>query len=1022
MRYFSTKLRLQTLSVLFMMVFGIQLFFSSTDPGRFKYNPNRLIIKNDNKESYFSPPSPSSEGDFPIIPTTIPNLSLGLIDNTAEITGLTQHLTTENITDSRPSSILATYWATLLMDDLSPTTLTQISAGIESFLLGQYNPTTQQFEEPIQYEFYNTNFGEGASLLKAPYTPEIIHSMAIILLAKLNRLESNFDQPIRDTWATQLLALQNTDFGFGTLHSPNSTLVETYYITYAVSALNNFAFGTFSPVQRQNIANFIAGKQRTSDWAFGGIGSFGEYDSVDYQFAGWENFMASWYALKTMEITGANTSSLKQPFIDFLTGSNLYNTQKNCFYAEYNQRLQTQIATYYGTAIIGDCLKMLDAESAFPSLTDAKITLLNSTRYNQTSSSTGENYFYRTSQVTSNDLLNQYLAVNYLKKSNLLGNLADENNNLQQLTETCQKFFTAESGASYIPNYEFSPSGEHCRYRFISHDDDSVQSLSSSVLSKIISRIDVSGDHFIDSTNPASNPYGSGNMLQYNWKEDQYNPISNNFHAIGLLEQWGLFDEFIDHVQMDYLDFEAWITTQMLPDGRFSNDTCNFTNGDLKSSYQAIESQRILISHDAGQTFNYYYSSQNISSILAYANQFNVETGSLWYASSSGLSDYESTLFVVKINEALDGSAINYVKLNNYLSQELIQSSSLSELELTALVQLLKALNYSGQDQALLKSAKSHSDFETMLGTCIQSFALCPNNIDQLSAFMELDYMEVYLDLATSQTLDQDYSCKLLISSLISIEEVSNLILDSYSTWGSLGDARTTFVSPIFSTQTPNLWEPVLSFTWHNQLYSKPLTVEINIPWTSNLNPVQNLENESLIPLVLDIQTSLQVQSNISLSMIICDKNLVPIFTITPDKINKSLIYNIITISTSIPNGTLVNGENYSITCDFEQPYLDSITHIFKYSCQQINSSVISPTDPEVVPPVTENNSTDTNNNSTSGTTTEAVVDAATEVNANVTQPMLIMAGVCCPFFGVSVIVYKRKIQTIEEQINSNSE
>ena len=56
-----------------------------------------------------------------------------------------------------------------------------------------YNYETQMFEDNINYTSYNERRGEGKQLLLSPYTPEITHEMALVVLKKCNKLSAFSD-------------------------------------------------------------------------------------------------------------------------------------------------------------------------------------------------------------------------------------------------------------------------------------------------------------------------------------------------------------------------------------------------------------------------------------------------------------------------------------------------------------------------------------------------------------------------------------------------------------------------------------------------------------------------------------------------------------------------------------------------------------------------------------------------------------------------------------------------------------
>jgi hypothetical protein len=898
--------------------------------------PNNTVETNDTIMSNMGP-----RNSFLLTPSPLENKTMGLENNHPLFSNLKDHLQEESIRDNRPTSIIATYWATLLLQNLNESEYQLKKLAISTYVLGRFNPSTNHFEDPVDYSFYNQQYGMGASLLKAPYTPMITHCMGLILLAKMDMFDTISDPSLIGIWETELWTMQNIDYGFGNLHSPNSTIIETYFITLALLALHDFASGVFSPLQQMQIGTYLQRVQRTSDWAFGGIGAFSEY--YENEFAGWENFLASWYATQIVMNVGINIGAYQQEFLNFLVDNSLFNGQKNCFYAEYNQRLQPQYATYYGTAIIGECVRILGLENQFTNLTDAQNTLVNATRFTQNNIAIGENYFYRSSLTSGNDLFNQYLVVEYLKNAGLLEALNDSQGNLAGLASTCEHFFTSSGGASYVPNSEISAAGEFWRSNYIAQGQNYTSNQINDVFSRIKARISVGNDHFIDHMYAATSPYYIGNMLIYPWNEWQHFPVATNYFTIQLLEDYNLFSDFINYIQMDYLDFEAWIADQYLAGGYFRNDTRNALSGNLESTYYALLAQNLLITHDTGQSFDYYYSESDLQTILDYANSFIVETASHWYGSANGsvrnagLHPYEMTRFIVAINEILEGSDVNYTKLTNYLNQELDKIAISTEEELIYLLDLLNDVQqFVSVDYSLISARISHEGVKNISLRGLSSDAIENSDLQLLTALRGIDFVQSYVAVSDQQTMGKMYPYQMVVASLASTESVENLGIATDRTIENVNNLYSTYLTPEFHPASPYTWSPIMNFTWRGEQYS--LNFDIDLQLTSKNDLMFNVISNTL-QFTFKINSSETVFYNTNPNLELSNETGHQIASLGSHSIQSQIFSSGITLSGVFDTSILVYGKDNTITCTFDQPYLDPVAYSFRYEYQNATNT-----------------------------------------------------------------------------------
>jgi len=390
---------------------------------------------------------PTSQADrtVPVIYTDLPQVDAR--DNHLEFNLVGETLASSDFMDRKQTSIPATYFSAMTLYNMGDPAFTTMIPELIDYLMGNYNPISLRFIDVINYTYYENN--EGIELLHAPYSPEISHYMAIILLARCEELQNQFSVEDLDAFKLGIWNTQNADGGFGTLHNPNSTLLETYFSVYALAAIANFVPGYLFPMQILALQQFLRECQ-TNDFF---TGPFNEFNSGEN--FGWTTFLASWLALNTLELIGGDPSVYRGDFVSFWQSYELYNAETHCFYGSFNERIQPDIIYFYGTAIVGDCIRILEVENEFPDLPQADNVLLNGTHYNQNQILSGPNYFKITSSIPIDDLWIQFLVTHYLSNRGKIDLLKDENDNYRGLSDFMLSHFT-DGGASALSQWETS--------------------------------------------------------------------------------------------------------------------------------------------------------------------------------------------------------------------------------------------------------------------------------------------------------------------------------------------------------------------------------------------------------------------------------------------------------------------------------------------------------------------------------------------------------------------------------------
>ncbi len=867
--------------------------------------------------SYYSPLTSDSSGDN-IIFQQLPNSDL--LDNSEIINNFYNYLEDDTIIYDRPPSIISTYFIVSILDSIDNGLLLTHADKITEYLIEQYNPETKMFEDNINYTYYHERFGNGKKLLLAPYSPEITHEMALVIFKKCDKL-SVFPTAQITNWISNIWNKRNVDGGFGTLFAPNSTLLETYYSIESLLALNDYDTEIFSFIQPE-IMEFIESRQRTSDWTPFGIGAFGEY-SEDI-FVGWEFFYASWLALNSIDMIGGDFSNVKDDFINFILDNDLNNPDTHCFYGQWNDWTTPDIITYYGTAILGDCIRILDAQAQFPDLSDSQATLISANIIDDTGLDLDYNYFYWASNIPGDDLFSQYLIVNYLSKVGLW-NLVDEDEFISHYLT----FLTENGGATYISNIWDSAKGDYLKFNSLKYSgisDDEVYAL-------IMSRRFAT--YFGDLRNISTSPQDQIYKILQHWNEWVYYPIATNYFSIKLLNEYDLIGTFYNEVGTEYEDFINWIYSKLTPEGYFCNSAEFMVSGNLESTYYALESQKILLDYDQLHDINDYYTPQELSSIISYYAQFVIEDDNYWYVNVSESPEnkifnrFESLKYVISIENILDGYEIDYEKLGNYLVYTYENEWNLLTIqEKTNLMGLLKEFGFSISDLNLeISQAQIHDRIQYI----ISQDHYPEDEVNFISQLLKDSEITVYMDIPSNQILGESYTYLAQFSSIASLISVENLSIKGYNldfnNWYSLGSMFACEVVPQFDEFTPYSWDISLEFNYRDQEYSYPISFNISIPFLSTVDV--NSNGDSVISVLsVECPDSLAIELEPELSVYNFSGDLVGYYQMVDISTNQG--QDTIDFECNIFGG-LQNNHSYSLTWNFNFDFLDNISVDFEF-------------------------------------------------------------------------------------------
>ncbi|QEE16326.2 hypothetical protein DSAG12_02156 [Promethearchaeum syntrophicum] len=864
-------------------------------------------------------PLPSDVTGENIIFQSLPNPDL--LDNSEIITDFYEYLENDNIIYDRPPSIIATYYVVSTLYDIDPSRLALHADKILDYLTSHYNAQTEVFEENINYTYYNEGYPDGRELLLAPYTPEITHEMALVVLKKCDRLAA-FSGGQVSNWISGIWGTQNVDGGFGSLYSPNSTLLETYYSVEALLALNDFDATIFSVFQKNVIGNFIASRQRSLEILPFGNGAFSEY-SEDV-IVGWEFFYASWLALNTIEMIEGDFSGVKDNFINFVLDNGLNNPSTHCFYSQWNDKASPDIITYYGTAILGDCIRILEAEAQFPDIYNCQNTLISANLLDQTRLDREYNYFYWASDVPGDDLFSQFLIVNYLTNIGVW-NLVDES----KYIDYYDSFLTEKGGGTYISNIWNSAKGDYLKFKSLKYAGINESQIFDLVMSRQFAT------YFGDLRNISTNVQDQSYKIMRNWNEWTYYPIATNYFSLSLLNEFGLLENFAAAAGADYDDFIWWIHGKLTSEGFFSNSPEEMVCGNLESTFYALQSQQFLLNYDVLNDLYDYYTLPEISSILSYCEQFIMEDGDYWYVNCSesienkNIGRFQALKYVVSIEEILGGNGINAEKLKNYLVFAFENEwDACSIQEKTELLVLMDKMECSYVD---LISETSHVQIRDLIQYIITQDHYPEDDVKFVSQLLKDGHIKVYMDIPPNQILGESYTYLAQFSSISSVISVDNLSIRGYDTdftnWASLGSMAACEVMPQFDEFDPYSWGISFDFTFRETNYSYPFSVDVSIPFFRNAEIISNGDT---------VASQLSVECPESLA-----SKVIPELYLYDDEANFIAFYQVGAMAVDHQQEVinwncdisdhLHQNQNYTLVWDFNFDFLENISTRFLF-------------------------------------------------------------------------------------------
>ncbi|MHA1675306.1 MAG: hypothetical protein ACTSYI_16975, partial [Promethearchaeota archaeon] len=570
------------------------------------------------------------------------------------------------------TSIVATYWWADALYHADYGRFVVYKTLITEYFMTHYRTDTRSFSDHLDFTPFE-NF-EGANLLSQAYSTEIVDWMVIAQLGQTGGLYSEFTAVDRNVWIDQILGGINFDGGFGSLHSPNSTLVETYF---ALGALDALLEGNLSSIDTGAITDFVINSQRTSSVYSHFYGPFCEYSTDEY--FGWEYLWASWLGWEMLHILNATDQADKDLYIEFINDTSIYNEDQNCF--RFHPNTNIDIFTPFGTVIIQNTISLMGAEDQFPQYWDNIEALENATYYSISGNIEGKNYWFYQSDSSSEDLFVQAMTYRYF--STISGNYSWQTNitDSNSLLDTLESFWSTGGGASF--NLDPLSVETQAQYYLVQNTDMH----RNEVLDWVV---DLAGlDHFhVDQPNYLWFPYPQNNL----------DPLKVGYYCTQLLNRYDLWSDFKQ--TMENLDYNAdilmweytkWFSDQFTEDWEGSISTLSY-EGNLEHTWWLLGSQAAFISQNETLDFSYFYNSSEISNITRMIGAIYNFDG---YFDDPYLGNFaKSTVIALRTYNLLDVQIGALLSIQAYFEEHLFLTLDPSPEELYWMLELVDLFEF----------------------------------------------------------------------------------------------------------------------------------------------------------------------------------------------------------------------------------------------------------------------------------------------------------------------------------------
>ncbi len=247
---------------------------------------------------------------------------------------------------------------------------------------------------------------------------------------------------------------------------------------------------------------------------------------------------------------------------------------------------------YVGAAWFGECLRVLNLQSLEP-VASVQRTLVKM--------AINQPYFTLTNLTNDHTLAYQFWIWQYLNSSGAIAQLSPTAH--YAASQYLANYFTLGGGASFDNNAELSPLTESTYLNFIAQYDWVTDANTTSLFPKLMNHLSDYGWYFEDRLTMHQLRALDEDSLEYNGAF--YNPVASNYGVLLMLEAFNLFPEFCANISTNLGNFAAWPASQLDPAGFFYNNTATLT-GNLRSTFEALDSQWILFEADPALNFGIY--------------------------------------------------------------------------------------------------------------------------------------------------------------------------------------------------------------------------------------------------------------------------------------------------------------------------------------------------------------------------------------------------------------------------------
>jgi len=772
-------------------------------------------------------------GNTQTIPlVTDANLTTHYRDLNPELTATATNLMTtynnKTLKETRSPTIFATWLAVETLGKVNHSVLMSptIRDPTIQYLISTLNGS-MVFHENLNYTTYmNVSDNNEDKFIFAPYTPTVIHQTALIALGKLSALSETFSRDQLVSWKAEILAGMHADGGFGTRIKDGmvqSTLVETYFAVASLVQLNLALNEIISSAYILNIQTYVKNHQSTfTVMPNPPEGCFYEYSAAASR--GWTDFQIDWMACQIIDMIDANIVLFQDAFHTFLDTWEIFLPQDLCFVPTFNDRGSEGKYFYSGTYLLGDCIRILQLENNYP-MTDIQAKVLG--QFAQSKNFLGINI------STERDISIQFFGAHYLNTSSIITSLSEATHT--NLTMFLADFFMPTGGASFQNTEDLGLRGKAALFCY----ENQYNTLTSAQKTQMYWALNihrtwkVSGTYYYFSDTNFNGTLWRRNFGHYDTLWNDY--VESTYWAIYTLQQLGLLTTFYT-VQgwQAYLNFEAWPKSQLLADGSFCNDS-RFGVGDLQSTYYALETQRILIEFNTGQTFSTYYSTAELTRIRDYVMQYVHSNETHWWAEAPDLSMNTATLYTYAILKIVSLGDIVQEKLVTFVQEQIELPINID----SSLVTLTSRLQNALIDRAV-KIIPMHAIISNYLALMNAQF-LTPDSCNFLMFTQigkSIRLLIAFMDYPIIHALYTAKPYSMMVCNWITSLPLTNLNLTGehgtqFRTWSNTNGAYSALICPEYSPTDVQNWSWQVVFRANNIDYrvvgSTNLTYEFHV-------------------------------------------------------------------------------------------------------------------------------------------------------------------------------------------------